>query len=225
MKIINNILLVIGVFILSSCEKEWKKPTDVTFSGQLNDTGNSLIKFTSAHLTINTLSFNGERKEGQTSVALQQAFANSYTLNFYPAAQALGIKFNVPQGTYTKIELDLSSIQVVDSLLICGYYLKEDSKDTAHIKLKFSGNNVVKILAKLSNGNSEISLVEGHPLNANIIINPGYWVAPVTKDMLEGADGEGDDDHDKTVEISEKKNTAIYNLMKIGIGDGYQAVF
>lgn len=218
--------LSLAFFSLFSCGKKWKKPTDVSFKFQLNSNSNSgLVKFTSGFLTLNKISFNGDRKQGQNQIELDQTFSNNLQVNLSQNAIGSGIKFDIPQGTYDKMEIKMETDgdQTGTSLLIYGYYVNSIN-DTIALQFEFPADDAIKIQAKNSSGGNQIVLIEDQPSNPTVIMNPNYWFATVTQSELDSATQNiilGV----PTIVINDNDNSDIYELIVDRLEEGNEIVF
>ena len=216
----------LSLFIFTSCGKKWKKPTDVSFKFQLNNNSSAgLVKFTGGYYTLNRLKFTGDRKQGTHHIELDQTFSGNKQALLFQNPTSAGIKFNVPQGTYKNIELevDIDGNQTGTSLEITGYYINSDD-DTCSVIFDFSADDVLNIPASSSNGGTEIILVEDRPSSGTFIINPNYWFAAISHSSLDDA-SEDLIDNVKTIFINNHENTDIYNLIIGRVRDGNRLIF
>lgn len=226
MKQLIVLILSIGIFSFSSCGKKWKKPTEVSFKFQLNSNSNSgLVKFTSGFLTLNKISFMGDRKQGQNHIDLNQSFNNNLQVNFSQTASSSGIIFDIPQGTYDKIEVQMGTDgdQTGTSLLIFGYYVNA-LNDTIALQFEFPADDAINIQAQNASGGNQIVLIEDQPSNPSVIMNPNYWFASVSQSMLDGATQNlilGV----PTIVINDNDNSDIYELVADRLKDGNEIVF
>lgn len=226
MKKLTFILLSIAIFCFFSCGKKWKKPTETSFKFQLNSNSNSgLVKFTSGFLTLNKISFNGDRKQGQNHIELDQSFSSNLQVNLSQSITSSGIKFDIPQGTYSKMEIKMETDgdQTGASLLILGYYVNTIN-DTIALRFEFPADDAIQIQAKNSSGGNEIVLVEDCPVFPNVILNPNYWFSTVTQSELDSATQNiilGV----PTIVINDSDNSDIYELVVDRLKDGNEIVF
>ena len=219
------LLLATAVFGLSSCKKKWKQPTEVSFKFQLNGNSNAgPVKFTNAYLLLNKVSVSADRKQSPPHVDLQQQL-NNLALNFSTTPSSTVFKFDVPQGTYSNFNLkyETSTNQSGYSMLINGTYI-DSTGNTLALQFVFSAADVMNLNAKNNSGGNEIVLVEGHPTTATINLNPNYWFAAISSDMLDEADQETINGV-QTITIDFDTNDDLYNLIANRIKEGNQCIF
>ncbi len=225
----NNLLILLFcpiVFFSTSCQKKWKKPTNVSFDFKLNpNTSNGPINFTSGNLSLSKISFKGERKQGTHEVALDQQYNGVMPIALAQNSIASGIQFDIPQGTYSQMEIKLetNTDQSGNSLLVNGAYI--DSLNVSYnVRFKFSAPDVLTMVAiNSSGGGSGIVLVEDQPATATIIMNPNYWFAPLSKSMLDHAEHELVNGV-KTIKIDNDENEDLYNLIVGRIKEGNSVI-
>lgn len=226
MKHLTFLTLSVALLSVFSCGKKWKKPTDVSFKFQLNSNSNSgLVKFTGGFLILNKISFSGDRKQGQNHIELDQTFSSNLQVNLSQNTTGSGIKFDIPQGTYEKIEIKMETDcdQTGASLLIYGYYVNA-TNDTIALQFEFPADDAIKIQAKNSSGGNQIVLIEDQPSNPTVIMNPNYWFATVTQSELDSA-SQNIILGIPTIVINESDNSDIYELVVDRLKDGNEIIF
>lgn len=219
-------LLFCFVGVIVSCNKKWKKPTDVFFDFQLNsNSNNGIVKFNTASINLNKIYFNGERSQGVKSVQLSQSLANQL-IHFDTNPSSAGITFNIPQGTYSKMDIDLSIIanQNEPALSVYGTYIDTLDNDTSAIVFQLFDQHIINLIANQSGGGSQINLVAGNPATVNIILNPNYWFDLINPNLLDNANIE-DIDGVETIFINANENINLYNLILNRITKNNEAIF
>ena len=219
-------LLFIFVACIVSCNKKWKKPTDVYFAFQLNsNSNNGIVKFNAASINLDKIYFNGERSQGVKSVQLSQSITNQL-IHIDTNPNSTGITFNIPQGTYSKIEIDLSIItnQNEPALNVYGTYIDTLDNDTSAIVFQLLDQQIINLIANQSGGATQISLVAGNPVTVNIILNPNYWFELITPALLENSNLQ-DVNGVETIFINANENVNLYNLILNRINTNNEAVF
>ncbi|MBI4945499.1 MAG: hypothetical protein HY840_03755 [Bacteroidetes bacterium] len=174
---------------------------------------------------LDKVSFKGERKQGTKEVNLEQQFSSTMPIYLSLNATSPGIKFDIPQGTYSQIEIKLetSTDPSGTALQVNGTYLDSSNNDVA-VQFTFSAADVTDIIAKNSSGGNQIVLIADQPATVTIIINPVYWFAPVSESILDEA-AEDIENGVPVIQINKDKNQDIYNLIINRINDGCEAVF
>ncbi|MEW6468339.1 MAG: hypothetical protein AB1458_05405 [Bacteroidota bacterium] len=213
-------------FLIASCEKKWKKPTDVSFGFQLNsNSGSGLIKFTSGYILLDRIDFDGERKQGSNNVDFSKDYDPNVQIDLSTINLSSGIAFDIPQGTYTRIDLNVRTEEQQNSmpnLVIYGTYINTIN-DTLAVQFEFNSGESFEITAQSSSGGNEIVLIEDQPSTTKIVFNPKYWFDVVPQSMLDSANitivnGV------QTIIVSENDNQDIYQLAADRIRDGNQVI-
>lgn len=236
-------LIICSSFFLAtiffySCEKTWNQPTDVSFSFKLNDNSNTgLVTFTDGFVVLDKFYFQGERKQGDNNIEFKQDF-NLLPLAFNTTNDhSQSITFQIPQGTYTKINiaLDLDTAAHVASMQINGFYVRnieddndtqkddDERRDTIPVTFKLMVADVFNMIAENSSGMTEINLVEGKPAEAIVTLNPQYWFANISHGDLEHAINKID--HKHFILIDKNTPNGLYNLIVSRMKNGNQVVF
>ncbi|MGZ3863155.1 MAG: hypothetical protein ACXVPN_05065 [Bacteroidia bacterium] len=218
------LLLAILITGLSSCHKKWKKPTEVSFRFQLNqNSGNGQIKFTSASLFLSKMSVSADRKQSPPHIDLQQTVNSDAT--FFVSSPSPAYRFDIPQGSYSalNVKYETTGNQNSAALTINGTYT-DSSGTTFAVQFRLSAGDVNTITAKNPSGGNEITLVEGHSANATIYLNPNYWFAASSANMMDDADVEIVNGV-PTIIIDDDENEDIYELVVLRIKDGNECVF
>lgn len=224
--IIAGVLLVVITF--SSCEKKkWKKPTDVSFGFRLNsNSGNGLIKFSSGYFLLSRIDFSGDRNQGSSPVEFSKDYEPNSQIYFNPNVLSGSISFDIPQGTYTKIDMKVRTEEQQNNaptLIIYGTYINTIS-DTIAVRFEFTSGESFEIQGVNSSGGTEILLMEDKPSSTSIIFNPKYWFDVVPQSMLESATIVLESNI-QTMIINESDNDDIYQLVVGRIKDGNELIF
>ena len=210
-----------------SCKKKWKKPASVTFSFQMNTNSSSgLVNFTSAYFLLNKFEYAGVREQGTTHVDFSKDFTPYSQININPTTPSSGIEFDIPQGTYDKIEVKCAIQEQPDTIptfIVNGTYI-DTSNNPVPVQFIYDASEGFPIIAKNSSGGSQVVFVKDKSYSAKIIFNPKYWFEAIPKSMLDVAvtttiGGV------QTIIISEDYNSDIYQLVAGRIGDGNQLIF
>lgn len=219
------IYLLLGIFLLSSCGKKWKKPTHISTTFLIDNTNSGLVNISSGNITISEIDFNGTREQGTKNVSFIKPYDNGLIIPLSPSKSVSDITFDIPQGTYTEMKLNIKSktLNNSPSLSINGSYTNTLSV-TIPLVFNLDADENVEIIPKSTNGETEFTLVENRTSKMNIKLNPVYWFQTVTQIMLENADST-DIGGIMTIVISKNSNENIYNMVVNRIQDGNLATF
>lgn len=223
------LLFVAVVFLKSSCSKKWKKPTNVYFEFQLNsNSNNGSVKFFEGSINLSKVTFTGERSQDVRNIAEDQNFSDNKLIRFdiNSNSNSSGILFNIPQGTYSKMNIDLNanSSQTAPSIIIYGTYINSVSNDTNTVQLQLLDNQILNFFTKNSSGGNDMNLVEGHASTITMALNPNYWFGSITGTMLDTSIVDTTiSEH--TLFINKSANINLYNLIISRINESNEAVF
>lgn len=207
-----------------SCKSKWKKSTSAQILIEMDKVSNSsYMEFTGGQMLINEVSFSGERKQGE-DVSFE------YPLDYTKVDFTYGninppIIFDIPQGTYSSIEIEMETREGVGepSILLLGTY-KSSSGEIIPLRFEFNSSETFEMEAEAEDGGEEIVLIEDIPTKAKIIISPGYLFTVVSQKMMEEAS------HTTisgvpTILISTSSNEDIYDIIVDRIDDASEAIF
>ncbi len=212
---------MIGV---SSCRKnKWKLPTEMkTIVNITNDVStNNNISFKSGNISITEFSFNGEREQGD-DVYFTKTFAGGIEIPF-SVATVSELKFDIPQGTYSKISISFST----NSIAVNGEINNSNnsSKNNRQLKFEFNDKENFSIIAQNKDGNNEIILNKDIPVTAYITFNPEYWFRTISESMLNHTTNTMDEETEEDIIlINEETNSSLYDIAVNRISDGVNIV-
>jgi hypothetical protein len=212
--------------LFSSCQKKWKKPADVSFNFRIkgSSTGD-IIQFKNGYIVVSEIYFKGTRNQGNKTVSLEEDISGNKQMDFFENAPGSGIAFDIPQGTYTQIEIKLETTTDPkgNSLLVKGVYADSLNKPVP-VQFSFSAADITSITATNPSGGNTILLVEDRPATAEILMNPAFWFAGVSKSMLNKAERESIGGV-PTIVINNDENQSIYTMIVSRLKEGNEVVF
>jgi hypothetical protein len=190
MKSLNKIfVLSLAVFVVFSCKKsELKEPTEVFFSVDINKdtTLNGRLNFTDGQIIIRQLAFDGIRIQGG-DVYFEQEFEEGLIAPMSAMNALSQLKFEIPQGSYSSIRIDLEAEQTnFEKIKVQGNF-KNSSGDDFPIVLELESIEFYDKIAKNTDGGTNIDLIAGIPTKAIIELNPVYWFNTISSNQLENA--------------------------------------
>lgn len=218
-------LFFMFIFFFVSCGKKWKQTTNVDFQFYMTQSQSpEFLQFTSGSMIIREIDFSGDRKKGG-AVDFSNNISNGAILNFSTGGSSVPIHYDIPQGTYNKIDLTIKAFDEdpSPSLLLKGYYINDDS-DTIPVIYEFHSGENFYVTGKTTNGSNQIVLVEDRPAVCQVTFDPNYWFDTVTENLLDNA-GISTVNSVPTIVINESNNTIIYNLISSRIREATKAVF
>lgn len=222
---INIILLVF--FCINSCKKDtFTDPTDVRFIIDINrnsGAGGKLI-FSKGNLVINEFIFESDRVQGD-DIYFKNSFSSGIYITFDPDAPVSELNFDIPQGTYTRINITFSTAGDVNDthIFVEGSY-NSGMGISYPIRFEFKAKETFSVLSQSISGGSEIVLNKDIPMTPKIIFDPIYWFQPVSQNLFDNAeivDIEGV----STILINSTTNTEIFNIIVGRIRGGVKIIF
>lgn len=224
-----NKLVAYVVFILAgllvSCQdsEEFKIPTSVGFQMDINrnTSTNGRLNFTRGYLRLVFFGFEGRREEGG-DVDFTKSYGQGLLVNFDSDKPIEALQFQIPQGNYTRIEIELEASGDTDgsSLVVMGWY--QHSNGTLYpVRFELNSSFDFEIEAREQSGNSQIVLKQGTPATAKISLDPLKWFEAVPVSYLENAiiaveEGESRGDleiGEAYILINEEHNENIYEII------------
>ena len=231
-KICKIIFIIISIFVfLPSCgdkdDKEiWKQPTDVGFIVDYNRSPGQSGKliFTNGNIVLANFSFDGKRVQGD-DVYFSNAFPSGLNIVFDPNTPVASLDFDIPQGTYTKIEISFETFGVNDDnhIVFEGTY-ERSMHNNYPVRFEFKTKILQTIIAKNSSGSAEITLNKDVPVKPKIILDPIFWFNPVSQSIINSAELV-DIGGTSTILINDTCNENIYDIIVGRINTGSAITF
>lgn len=220
-------LLAAVPLFTASCNKKWKEPAKVTFGFKLSaNTSSGLIKFSSGYIMLSEIDFTGERRQGDNHIEFSKDYQPNAQVNLNPYTLSSGFTFDIPQGTYTSIDLK-SRIDAqpnnMPSMVMFGTYV-DSLNNVIAVRLELRSGEVFDMPGQNTSGGNEITLVEDKASTVSVNLNPQYWFDAVPESMLEDAEAVSENGI-TTMVISESENQDIYQLIAGRIKDGNSVIF
>lgn len=217
------IVILFSLFIIESCGKKWKETTDCSFKFDIaKEYGSNNMQFNAGYMILRKIKFTGDRKQGD-----DVDFSNDiYTqTDFSTGNISAAVKYDIPQGTYTSIDLEIEVHDEgsVPSIQLNGNYINSVT-DTISVLFQFFSGETFKIQGKTQSGSSQIVLIEGTSSTAQITYDPVYWFGTVTKNMLDNAELTNISGV-PTIVISNDENENIFDYVSDRIDESNKAIF
>ncbi|PCH91083.1 MAG: hypothetical protein COB85_09590 [Bacteroidetes bacterium] len=227
-----NTLIILSVVLivltLGSCKKEdeWKLPTDVGFSMDVNRSysSNGKLVFTSGIITLASFDFEGERAQGD-DVYFSKSFPSGLNISFNSKSVISQLDFDIPQGTYTRISIAFSTLDDFDdnNIVVNGNYTNSSGTDYP-IKFEFKSGEYFDIVAEDYTGGSEIVLDKDLTESVFIQLDPIHWFQIISTTLLDNADLVNVNGI-QTIVISEDVNDNIFDLVVDRLDESMETVF
>jgi hypothetical protein len=216
----------LAVFTVISCEKsELKEPTEVLFSVDINkdSTLNGNLSFNDGQIIIRSLVFDGIRTIGD-DVYFERAFEQGLITAFSTANISNQLKFEVPQGSYSKIRIDFEAEQSgIDKIRVLGNFKNSIGEDLPII-LELESIEFYDKIAKNKQGGTNIDLIAGIPKTAVIELNPVFWFSTISSNQLENANLTSSSGV-STIIISPNNNENLYDIIIDKVNSNIEITF
>lgn len=226
-KFIGLVLLFVAA---SGCrkERELKMPVDVSFVMDMsrNPGVNGQLYFQSGSILVGQLNFEGDRIEGD-DVYFTKSYPGGMEIPFDEDAVVAEWDFDIPQGTYEKITLQLQSYgdPSEERISVRGYYFNTSTFQSYPMILEIEADDVHTINAVNASGGNTIILDKDIPAKGTIRFSPTRWFQTVTTSDLNNAtltiinnmptilisDSVNEDIFDKVMDDLENSATLTFN--------------
>lgn len=187
-----KIIIVLFIIFSVSCKKskKWKIPTDVAFKMDINhSTGlGGALAWTSGNIMIANFTFDGKRVRGG-DVYFTKNYTAGLNVFFDPNTTVSEWAFDIPQGTYTKINISYKTFGNPGDkhIVVKGTYKNTVNSNIYPVQFEFEAEEFYNIVAKTSSGSTEIVLSKDISSTALIKADPVYWFQTVTTTMMNNA--------------------------------------
>lgn len=220
------ILVILAPGLFFSCEKdELTKPAQVTFHFKLDriSPGNGSITFASGNMDIRSIAFIGDRDNGE-DVAFISDFGSIVRADLATGNTDPRIVFDIPQGTYREITLLVNPDDTYPDIVVKGEYTPWLMGSPVPLQIEIDLSSDMTVLARSSDGNSEITLrKDSHP-SIDIFLNPSRWFVNFPMLALETAELQNIRGV-PSVLISKDFNPVLYSKLSGLVLESAEAVF
>lgn len=202
---------ILGIFACSKVN-QWKQPTQVCFDLNIEEETimDGSLSFKQGYLMIESFKFDGKRTQG-ADVYFTKYYEQALNTSF-GEGNIEDLTFDVPQGTYQGIELEIVS-EAKDrnpNLVIHGFF-KDQSGKSYPVCFELDKKERFTIVGKdLIENDKDIDLLQTAKTKASILLNPTSWFAGLTKNTLEKAEKTSLEGK-TTILINNTVNKQLYN--------------
>lgn len=219
--------LLLAIAACSADSESLKLPTGLNFVFDIKRDAalGGKLNFYDGFVNIGRFTFDGDRVQGGDNF-FDRNYPNGLQLAFNPNDFSFDLNFDVPQGTYSRIEVDLELLDnpMVDdeiTIQLEGVFTNSDGDQIPFI-LQIEEFEAISLNATDELGNPQIVLLSDQSSTGIIRFNPAHWFAAVELDDLEEADLETidgvetlliNDDHNE--EILEEVEDRIDELLDL----------
>lgn len=210
-----SLLILLLFFCLTACDKEqnqWKRPADVIMTMDLNRNPNSLntLFFHTGEIVLASFAIEGERLQAE-DISFSKEFSQGLSIPFDPNTAVAELDFEIPQGTYSSIEVSFSTFDDsgLPNIVVEGTYTNSTGVDIP-LRFEFMSAETFEIVAEDDLGSNSIVLDENVPLYGKIQLDPIFWFGVISANRLDNA-SLSNLDGVQTLLISENINADIYD--------------
>lgn len=225
--LITGCLLVLSLFACTKDELTQPVQTELVL-GIMHpdeDEKKSLIDVEGGRFRIGEITFNGNRENGE-NYSFSRELPATTAVNFSKTHPGSIMKFEMPQGVYTgiDIEISLSSVKspppvgesiersaLQGGVELWGTYLDTHEKSIPYVFL-YTVQDAFSFKATAADGTEKIVVKDKNSYKAVLELNPQHWMELINARMLQSAKHTLVDGI-PTIIISESQNTHIYKLL------------
>lgn len=180
---------ILGIFACSKVN-QWKQPTAVCFNINIAEEAimDGALFFKEGYITVESFKFDGKRAEGGDVYFIKDYKEELKTL--FGARDISDLEFDVPQGVYTGINLEIISAvkNKKPNLLLQGLFESNTGKS---YPVRFELNKMERfsiVGEDLFENDTEVDLAQVTKTKATILLDPVKWFSVLTKEALEQAE-------------------------------------
>lgn len=219
------LLAICFAFVLLGCNKsKWKRPTELSFTANLTTTEimNGNLVFSSGQILFESIHFDGRRIQGD-DVYFESEFENGLLVDLNSSQVNSQLIFDVPQGTYSAIRIDFitEGIGGQQNRVVGSYTTTGGTILPVIVEIEII--EFYDKLAKNTQGEVEIDLVEGVPAKAKVTFDPSYWFQTISVSQMDNAQLT-EVSGTQTLLISPNVNTDIYDILEDRVGSNVQII-
>lgn len=221
---LSYVLLFVAATFTFSCNKKWKKTAPAGFNIYCEKSipGNTFLSFQSGTIYLDKFGMEGDRKQGD-DVTFENEFQSSSEINVSTSVIIPALSYDIPQGTYTELRVDLRirNSSGGNSITLNGGY--DNGTIIIPVIFEFMDKIDIRMFAT-SSGGGDITLLEDSPASATISFHIMSWFGTVTSNMLDNAT-QTDIGGVMTIVINDNENSDIYDAVVNRIGLSETVIF
>lgn len=199
-------------FLLSSCKNEFKETASVDVSLKLtNPIISNSILISGGTARIGSFGITGERKQGD-DVTFLNSFSSETTANLSSGAINPLINFDLFQGTYTRLDVNLGikSNGANGSIELLGEY-NDGGEDGENKKFVFRYEPEMILNWNLAIS-EEINIVADQNIEVVFEMDANYLFSGIPESLWNNCSYE-EINAEEIISITSQKNTAIYSIL------------
>lgn len=233
MKKVLVLIFVSLIVCLLSCEKdELTIPVEVEFEFTMNPfqmegstKAPSFFDINEGTILIESIEFDGRRDVGE-DYYFTSDFTTPISAQMHNQTLSQHISFDIPQGIYNHIDLNLS-IGDGDgyeyALCLQGKFQRGPMEEIL-IRVEYAFQENIRIRAQNKLGNEQIVLTKDSGLKARAVFDVPQFFQMINMNMIKNAEIE-EVDGGKMIIINHEKNTDIFNLLVNRLDNSMRVIF
>ncbi len=180
---------------------------------------NGNLVWTKGNILISNFTFDGKREQGEDVFFIKE-YPSGLNLFFDQNQSVEELKFEIPQGNYTKIEISYKTHGDQDDkhIKVEGTYQNTINSTTYPVVFEFEAEEYYSIVAKTSAGNTQVTLDKDKASYVIIKTDPAYWFQAVSTNMMDNADISIVNSV-QTIIINDSNNEDIYDAVRDRMDD------
>lgn len=175
---------------LSSCEKdELTKPAEVYLQFKLDRESpvNESMIFEAGTMDIQYITFTGDRESGE-DINFVSDFGTIVRADLATGNTDPLITFDIPQGTYREISLQVDPDNTLPDLVVTGKYIPALLGPPVPVQLEIDLPSALRLMARHPDGTPDIVITKDSRTTIEIFLNPSRWITEIPLLSLETAD-------------------------------------
>jgi hypothetical protein len=182
-------VFILGIFACSKVN-QWKQPTEVSFNINVAEETimDGALSFKEGYLTVESFKFDGKRAQGADVYFTKHYTEELKTL--FGATDVSDLEFDVPQGMYTGINLEIiSAVKNKKPNLVVNGFFKSETGQSYPVRFELNKVENFSVVGEdLLENDAEVDLVQAIRTKASILLNPAKWFSVLAKGALEQAE-------------------------------------
>ncbi len=227
--LILSAVFIVVILTSASCKKkddEWKIPTEVGFKMDINrstSSGGNLV-FSGGTIILESFRVKGKRDQG-ADIEFRKEWNTGLSMTFSSTGVISAIDFDIPQGSYSKIEIEFDTFDDFgdNCILVNGTFTNSVGAPIA-VRFEYTKSEYFSIVAEDKAGGGQIVLDADIAATSEIVLDPIHWFQIISDNMMENADTVHIGGV-PTIIISDDVNDNIFDLVLDRLDESTEALF
>lgn len=204
------------LLLLTGCvqleDDELKIPVEVQYYLEVDQAvqADAYFTFTGGSLLLQTFAFDGRREQADP-VYFEKEYSQGLAIPFSASQPIASFNFQLPQGTYSRVEIELELLESEKSLEVYGKYENMEGEEIP-FHFQTSSDFTFEMEGRSDKDGQYIVLKQEDQPEARMLIQPEAWFGAIPRPMLEEAELTSVNGI-PTLMISEEQNEDIFDLL------------